>query len=180
MDSFFGIGLFELIMIAVIALVVLGPERLPGAMREVGKYARQLRDVSNEFQSQFSEELKVLDEINPRKVISSALDPNAPPAKPSARPPAAAAAQAAKPAAAAKPLAASKPAAAAPAANGETANSILPPTLAAIKPAPAVHDETASSPLPPPAATVEPETAAEVNAPPAPGTDPDTGAEEPR
>jgi sec-independent protein translocase protein TatB len=186
MDSFFGIGLFELVMIAIIALVVLGPERLPGAMREVGKYARQLRDVSNEFQSQFSEELKMLDEINPRKVISSALDPNAsPPAKPPAA--AAAAAQAAKPAAAAKPLAATKPAAAAapaPVVNGETANSILPPPPAAVEPAPAaapaVNDETADSTLPPTPAAVEPGTAAEVSPPPEPVTDPDAGAEEPR
>lgn len=77
MDSFFGIGLFELVMIAVIALLVLGPERLPGAMREVAKYMRQLRNISSEFQSQFSEELKVLDEINPRRILNEAIDPNA-------------------------------------------------------------------------------------------------------
>ena len=35
MDSFFGIGVMELFVIAVIALVVLGPERLPGAMRSI-------------------------------------------------------------------------------------------------------------------------------------------------
>jgi sec-independent protein translocase protein TatB len=142
MDSFFGIGLFELIVIAVIALIVMGPERLPGAMREVGKYARQLRDVSNEFQSQFSEELKVLDEINPRKIISSAMDPNAPPAK--APPPA-------KPAPAAKPLTAAKPPAPAsppqPVVNGEAANSILPPPAVAPVEA-AAAPEISSSPEP--------------------------------
>ena len=143
MDSFFGIGLFELVMIAIIALVVLGPERLPGAMREVAKYMKQLRNISNEFQSQFSEELKMLDEINPRRILNEAIDPNSPANKPATtatKPPALPSTSAAKPAAAAtaaaKPLA-PKPvtppvaptAATAPPAitNGEPTNTILPP-----------------------------------------------------
>ncbi len=77
MDSFFGIGIFELVMIAIIALVVMGPERLPGAMREVAKYMKQLRSISHEFQSQFSEELKMLEEIDPRRILNEAIDPNA-------------------------------------------------------------------------------------------------------
>ena len=85
MDSFFGIGMFELIMIAVIALLVMGPERLPGAMREIAKYMRQLRNISDEFQSQFSEELKLLDEINPKRILNEALDPNAARQRPSRR-----------------------------------------------------------------------------------------------
>ena len=87
MDSFFGIGMFELVMIAIIALVVLGPERLPSAMREVAKYMKQLRQISNDFQSQFSDELKVLDEINPRRLLNEALDPNARPVPPAVQPP---------------------------------------------------------------------------------------------
>ena len=102
MDSFFGIGLFELVMIAVIALVVLGPERLPGAMREVAKYMKQLRSISHEFQSQFSEELKMLEEIDPRRILNEAIDPNAPANTTAAKPPAQAA-TAAKPAAARLP-----------------------------------------------------------------------------
>lgn len=75
MDSFFGIGIFELFLIAVIALVVLGPERLPGAMRTVAGYFRQIREVSSEFTSQFSEEIKMLEEMDPRRMINDALDP---------------------------------------------------------------------------------------------------------
>ena len=163
MDSFFGIGIFELFMIAVIALVVLGPERLPGAMREVAKYARQLRDVSNEFQSQFSEELKVLDEINPRKIISSAMDPATPPAKPPTTTAAPAqpakTAQPPKPAPAAKPLQPAAPtavaAATAPVANGDAGNTILPPKAATPSevadtpdPAPVVEDVPTVPPTP--------------------------------
>ena len=91
MDSFFGIGLFELVMIAIVALVVLGPERLPGAMREVAKYMKQLRSISHEFQSQFSEELKMLEEIDPRRILNEAIDPNAPASTTAAKPPAQAA-----------------------------------------------------------------------------------------
>ncbi|MCA9161258.1 MAG: twin-arginine translocase subunit TatB, partial [Planctomycetales bacterium] len=69
MDSFFGIGPMELFVIAVLALIVLGPERLPGAVREVAKQLRALRSISNEFTSQFSEELQALDELNPNKIL---------------------------------------------------------------------------------------------------------------
>jgi sec-independent protein translocase protein TatB len=101
MDSFFGIGLFELVLIAIIALVVLGPERLPGAMREVAKYMRQLRQISGEFQSQFSEELQLLDEINPKRIIDDAIKP--PPAKPAVQPPLKPTTQPARPAARPQP-----------------------------------------------------------------------------
>ena len=69
MDSFFGIGILELFFVAIIALIVLGPERLPGTIREVAKYFRMLRNISGEFTSQFSDELKALEEINPQKII---------------------------------------------------------------------------------------------------------------
>ncbi|MBK8797846.1 MAG: twin-arginine translocase subunit TatB [Anaerolineales bacterium] len=75
MDSFFGIGIFELFLIAVIALVVLGPERLPGAMRTLADYLRQIRSLSSEFTSQFSEEIKMLEEMDPRRMVNDILDP---------------------------------------------------------------------------------------------------------
>lgn len=135
MDSFFGIGLFELVMIAIVALLVLGPERLPGAMREVAKWMRQLRNLSSEFQSQFSEEFKMLDELDPRRIINEAIDPKTQP-KPST--PASTkpnSTQQPKPLAA-KPLTPSAPkpqaapasaAAVAAVTNGEPKNTILPP-----------------------------------------------------
>lgn len=78
MDGIFGIGPLELILIAILALIVLGPERLPEVMREVAKVMRQLRQVGNELTSQFSNELRTLDEINPRKLINDITDPNRP------------------------------------------------------------------------------------------------------
>ncbi len=173
MDSFFGIGIFELMMIAVIALLVLGPERLPSAMREIAKFIRQLRDISSEFQSQFSDELKMLDEINPRRIINEAIDPKTPsaPAKPAA--PAPAKPAAAKPAAAApaaKAPAIGAPAAAALAApvvvNGESENSILPPAKSAPPADPAAAAPPPAPPVESPAAGEPPFPAQDV--PPAP------------
>lgn len=76
MDNFLGIGLPELILIAVIALLVLGPERLPGVMREGAKYIRMIRGMSKELTDQFREELDLLDEINPKRIFDEATDPD--------------------------------------------------------------------------------------------------------
>ena len=183
MDSFFGIGLFELVMIAVVALLVLGPERLPGAMREVAKWIRQLRSLSSELQSQFSDEFKMLDELDPRRMINEALDPNAPSAKAKpapAQPVKTAPVQpAARPPAPKPPIPAPKPAAAAaPAAgvviDGEAQNTILPPaavaaTVAAQTPAQAPAEQ---APVEPPPVSLATPLAADVDSPsPTPAAD---------
>jgi sec-independent protein translocase protein TatB len=78
MDGIFGIGPLELFFIAVIALIVLGPERLPHVLREAAKTIRKVREVTGEFTNQFSDELQALDEINPRKILSDMVDPTKP------------------------------------------------------------------------------------------------------
>ena len=45
----FNIGGGELIVIVLVALIVLGPERLPGAAKEVGKAMTELRSMSRGF-----------------------------------------------------------------------------------------------------------------------------------
>jgi sec-independent protein translocase protein TatB len=120
MDGFFGIGLMEIFLIAIIALVVLGPERLPSLMRDLAKHMRTLRGMTSELTSQFSEELKMLDELDPRKIINEVTNPDsvkplaeagAKPAKPSTPKPA----TPAKPPPAARPPSASSNAAPSPA-----------------------------------------------------------------
>lgn len=60
MDQFFGIGLWELLMIAVIALVVLGPRQMIILSRKAGEYLR----VLNQMWQKTSAEIKdQLDEI---------------------------------------------------------------------------------------------------------------------
>ena len=58
----FGVGLEEFIAIIMVALIVLGPERLPIAMRTVGRWVRQLRDMSREFRKEFAEEFAFIQE----------------------------------------------------------------------------------------------------------------------
>lgn len=58
----FGIGFTELIVIAVIALVVLGPDRLPEMARVVGKAMRDLRETGREMRDEFSSGLTGEDE----------------------------------------------------------------------------------------------------------------------
>ncbi len=76
MDNILGIGLPELIVITVIALLVLGPERLPGVMREGAKYIRMIRGLSKELTDQFRDELDLLDELNPKRIFDEATDPD--------------------------------------------------------------------------------------------------------
>jgi len=75
MDGFLGIGIGELFFIAIIALIVLGPERLPSTLREIAKYWGYVRNLSSELMAQFSDELNALDEINPRKIFNEMANP---------------------------------------------------------------------------------------------------------
>ena len=56
----FGIGAFELFAILVIAMIILGPDRLPRAMGTVGSWVRELRRLTREFRAEFDEEIKLL------------------------------------------------------------------------------------------------------------------------
>ena len=53
----FGIGLPELAVIAFVAVIVFGPERLPEFARQAGRFVRQLRTLANSAQNQLREEL---------------------------------------------------------------------------------------------------------------------------
>lgn len=55
----FGVGLPELIVILVIALVVLGPRRLPEAARTLGKALGEFRRQSSEILAEFQHELRL-------------------------------------------------------------------------------------------------------------------------
>ncbi|MFL9708867.1 Sec-independent protein translocase protein TatB, partial [Aeromonas veronii] len=55
----FDIGFWELIVIAVVALVVLGPERLPEAVRTLAKWVKLVRNTANAVKMELSEELRI-------------------------------------------------------------------------------------------------------------------------
>ncbi len=50
-----GIGGLEYLVIGVVALLVLGPERLPVVLRKLGKMIGKARGMANEFRSSFDE-----------------------------------------------------------------------------------------------------------------------------
>jgi sec-independent protein translocase protein TatB len=49
----FGIGTGELLLLLVLALLVLGPERMPKLARDIGKTVGDLRRTSDELRSEF-------------------------------------------------------------------------------------------------------------------------------
>ena len=54
----FDIGWSELLVIAVVAIVVIGPKDLPRAMRAVGQWTGKMKRMAREFQSQFNEAMR--------------------------------------------------------------------------------------------------------------------------
>lgn len=55
----FGMGIGELVLIFVIALIVFGPEKLPSVARTVGKVARDLKRTTNELTETIQREINI-------------------------------------------------------------------------------------------------------------------------
>ena len=47
----FGLGSFELLMIAIVAIIVVGPKDLPKLLRTVGQFMTKVRGLAREFQA---------------------------------------------------------------------------------------------------------------------------------
>ncbi len=52
-----NLGWAEIAVIVVVALVVLGPDKLPGAARQIGNVMRQVRKISTGFQQELQNAL---------------------------------------------------------------------------------------------------------------------------
>ncbi|ORT51695.1 hypothetical protein ST37_04930 [Vibrio sp. qd031] len=55
----FDVGFWELILISILGLVVLGPERLPVAIRSVMKFINSAKSMANNVKDELNHELKV-------------------------------------------------------------------------------------------------------------------------
>lgn len=83
------IGFFELMLLAVLALVVVGPKDLPKLMRGIGRFVRQARSMADEFRAGFDEmaretemaelreEIDALKKSNPVNEVKAAVEDTA-------------------------------------------------------------------------------------------------------
>ena len=71
----FGIGLPEMIVIAIVALVFIGPKNLPGVLRSVGRGLVQLKRATNEVRTTVQDEMNQIErEIDLKDVREAATD----------------------------------------------------------------------------------------------------------
>ena len=71
----FGIGFPEMIIIAVVALIFIGPDKLPGVLRSIGKGLVELKRATSDVRSTVQEEMqKIEEEIELKEVRESAQD----------------------------------------------------------------------------------------------------------
>ena len=77
----FNVGPMELLVLAVIGLVVMGPERLPQLARDAARMLKTLREMANgartqlreELGPEFADQLSDLRNLNPRTAITRAV-----------------------------------------------------------------------------------------------------------
>ncbi len=88
----FGMGMGEILLIAVVALLVLGPDRLPGAAKAIGKGIRDLRSQTKGLQATIEQDTHIGEAVrelrgalrgDPESLYKRATgeDFNAPPSK---------------------------------------------------------------------------------------------------
>jgi sec-independent protein translocase protein TatA len=84
----FGIGLPEMVLIFVLALLVFGPKKLPEIGKSLGKAIKGFQDASKEFEAEFKKEADQLGQmvaepmkatLEPPASLNAAADPAAEP-----------------------------------------------------------------------------------------------------
>jgi sec-independent protein translocase protein TatB len=74
----FGIGFTELLLISIIAILFLGPDKLPGALVEMGKFIKSVKKTVSEAKNSLEEEMKIADlkeeALNYKKQLNDATD----------------------------------------------------------------------------------------------------------
>lgn len=82
----FGIGMPELILILALALIVLGPRRLPEIARALGKGMAEFRRATDEIKEEFRRVEQEIEESSPQATPDN--DPSSPTSTPTSTNPA--------------------------------------------------------------------------------------------
>ena len=70
------LGFSELLFIFLLALIVLGPRRLPELARQLGRIMAEIKRASNDFQSQVQDEVRQLELEEATKGLGDSIDLN--------------------------------------------------------------------------------------------------------
>ena len=70
----FDIGWSELVVIAVVALIAIGPKELPGVLRTMGQWMGKARRMAAEFQGQFNEAMREAEMADLKKSFDEVRD----------------------------------------------------------------------------------------------------------
>ena len=66
----FGIGMTEMVLIAALALIILGPKKLPDVARSLGKGFAEFKRATNELKSTIDLEIKAEDERHNKETMA--------------------------------------------------------------------------------------------------------------
>lgn len=74
----FGIGFTEILLISIIAILFLGPDKLPGALVEMAKFIKSVKKTVSEAKDSLEEEMKIADlkeeALSYKKQLNDATD----------------------------------------------------------------------------------------------------------
>lgn len=82
--NIFGIGLPEMAVILVLALLIFGPKKLPEIGRSLGKALRGFQEASKEFEAEFKREAEQLEKVVKEPMKATLEEPEQPVLSPSA------------------------------------------------------------------------------------------------
>lgn len=91
----FDVGLGEVLLLAVLALLVFGPEKLPGVAADAGRWVKRMREMADTARREITnsagpevtglaDDLRSVADLHPKRVIASAMADA--PAEPQPRP----------------------------------------------------------------------------------------------
>ena len=72
----FDIGWDEMALVAVVALLVIGPKDLPNVLRQVGRWTRKAREMAGEFQRGVDDMVRESELADLKTQVEKATDPN--------------------------------------------------------------------------------------------------------